>query len=243
MIEIWISLFAVAIFSAIGALFLYLSDTMYDRISPYLLSLAAGTMFGAVFIHLIFRMANKYAYTRVAGGLVVIGLLLSLVLERLVHWHCHHAETHGEPVPYVLATGDAFHNIIDGVLIATSFLTSFTAGIGAVVAVAVHKIPKEVGDFGVMVKYGFTKIQAVLTNIALSAFMFLGAALVIIASQTLTNAVTILLPIVAGNFLFIAGSDLLPAFKTKDDWYTHIAVFILGAALMYAIPYIKAAMT
>lgn len=239
---IWASIVGVSLFSGIGAFLLFFTDNQYDAVSPYLLSLSAGTMFGGVFIHLVYRLANAFSYTRYTGLLIVGGVLASLILERLVHWHCHHTEGHQEPLPYVLAAGDGFHNIIDGVLIATSFLASTTAGTGAVIAVIAHKIPKEFGDFGVMVEYGFSKTKALATNIGVSLFMFIGAGLVILASGASDATVPLLLPIVIGNFLYVAGSDLLPAFKDDEQWILHTLVFILGAAIMYAIPYIKQAL-
>jgi len=233
------SLVFVSLFSAAGALLLFLSDDRYRAVAPYLVSLSAGTIFGGVFIHLIFRLSNAFAYTRLTGLLVIVGVLGSLVLERLVHWHCHHAETHQEPLPYVLATGDAFHNLIDGVLIATSFLASTTAGFGIVIAVIAHKIPKEFGDFGVMVEYGFSKPKAVMTNIVVSLFMFVGAGGVILLSGVSAATVPFLLPVVIGNFLYVAGSDLLPAFKDDDQWLFHLLVFAAGVAVMYGIPYLR----
>lgn len=237
------SLVATSILSAMGALFLYMSRERFDNTVPYLISLSAGTIFGGVFIHLIFRMANQYSYGRVSGLLIIAGMIGSFILERTIHWHCHHRGDHREPLPYILAAGDSVHNILDGILIATSFLVSASAGIAATVAIIAHKVPKEVGDFGVMVDYGFSRVKALLVNIGVSAFMFLGAAVVLGISQVSESAVPVLLPLVVGNFVFIAGSDLLPDVKDRDNWVKHLLVFSLGVAIMYAVPFIKAFVT
>jgi zinc and cadmium transporter len=234
------SLAITSLFSAIGAFFLYVSNDDFERVTPYLISLSAGTIFGGVFIHLIFRLANKFSYGRVTGLLIIAGMMGSFLLERVVHWHCHHSGEHKEPLPYVLAAGDSVHNVLDGVLIATSFLASSSAGIAATIAIIAHKIPKELGDFGVMVDYGFSKLKALGVNIGISAFMFIGAGLVLGISQISASAVPILLPLVVGNFVFIAGSDLLPDFKGSENWFRHLIVFSFGVGIMYAIPYIKA---
>jgi len=239
--EILIALTFTSIFSAIGAFFLFVSQKNLEKITPFLISLAAGTIFGGVFIHLIFRLANKYSYGRQTGLLIISGIIGSFFLEKIVHWHCHHTGRHEEPLPYVLAAGDSVHNILDGFLIATSFLASTSAGIASTIAIIAHKIPKELGDFGVMVKSGFSRIKALGVNIGISAFMFLGAAFVLLISQASSVTVPILLPLVIGNFVFIAGSDLLPEFKTEDDWIKHLALFTLGVAIMYLVPFLKAA--
>lgn len=238
--SIILSLLITSLFSATGALFLYMSSQRFDKTVPYMISLSAGTIFGGVFIHLVFRLANKYSYGRMTGLLIIAGMIGSFVLERTIHWHCHHRGTHHEPLPYVLAAGDSVHNILDGILIATSFLASTSAGIAATIAIIAHKVPKEVGDFGVMVDYGFSRMKALGVNIGISAFMFLGAAVVLGISQISASAVPILLPLVIGNFVFIAGSDLLPDLKDRENWVKHLTVFSIGVAIMYSIPYIKA---
>lgn len=237
--SIILSLIATSLFSAIGAFFLFVTRRDFDRITPFLISLAAGTIFGGVFIHLVFRLANKLGYGRITGLMIIAGMMGSFVLERTVHWHCHHTGRHEEPTPYVLAVGDSIHNVLDGILIATSFLASGSAGIAATVAVIAHKIPKELGDFGVMVDGGFTRKKALLFNIGISVFMFLGAFAVLGLSQISQNAVGILLPLVVGNFVYIAGADLLPEFKTEANWHIHMIMFSIGVGIMYAIPYIK----
>jgi zinc and cadmium transporter len=238
--EIIASLVITSLFSAIGAFLLYISDESFERVTPYLISLSAGTIFGGVFIHLVFRLANKFNYGRITGLLIISGMMGSFLLEKIIHWHCHHSGEHKEPLPYVLAAGDSVHNILDGVLIATSFLASTSAGVAATIAIIAHKIPKELGDFGVMVDYGFSRLKALGVNIGISAFMFLGAVLVLGISQISASTVPILLPLVIGNFVFIAGSDLLPDFKGSENWLTHLLVFSIGVGIMYAIPYIKA---
>lgn len=233
------SLLITSVFSSLGAFFLYASRKDFDRIMPYLISLSAGAIFGGVFIHLVFRLANKLSYSRFTGILILAGMGGSLVLERIVHWHCHHRGTHEEPLPYVLAVGDSIHNVLDGILITTSFLASSSAGIAATIAVIAHKTPKELGDFGVMVNGGFSRLKALGVNVGISVFMFLGAGLVLGLSKASAETVPVLLPLVIGNFVYIAGSDLLPEFKDSEEWIKHLMVFSLGVLIMYLIPFIK----
>lgn len=231
-----------SLFSAVGAFFLSIEKKRFDRLTPYLISLSAGTIFGGVFIHLIFRLSAD-SYTRFTGLLVILGIGASFILEKLVHWHCHHRESHEEAFPYVLAAGDSVHNILDGVLIATSFLASTSTGVAATVAVIAHKVPKELGDFGVMVEGGFSRVKALAFNIGISFFMFGGAAIVALLSGVSSQASTLLLPLVVGNFVFIAGSDLLPELKDEEAWIRHLTVFSIGVAVMYAVPFLKNILT
>ncbi|MFB6159026.1 MAG: ZIP family metal transporter [Candidatus Nanohalobium sp.] len=234
------SLVVTSVFSGLGALFLALSEERMKKLTPYLISLSAGSIFGGVFIHLVFRLANKFNYGRVTGLTIIVGMIFSLLMERMIHWHCHEQEHHIEAFSYVLVAGDAVHNVLDGVLIASSFLAGVPAGIAATVAVIAHKIPKEAGDFGVLVHSGFTRQKALLFNIAISIFMFIGAGTVFLLSTAASNINTVLLPLVIGNFVYIAGSDLLPRFKEEDGVYKHLVIFSTGVTIMYLVPYIKA---
>lgn len=233
------SILATSILSGFGALFLGLSKDHTETLIPYLISLSAGTMFGGVFIHLVFKLANNIGYTRETGLFVVAGLAGSLLLERVIHWHCHNQDHHVDAVSYVLLAGDAVHNILDGILIASSYLAGVPAGIAATVAVMAHKIPKEAGDFGILVDSGISRVRAVLFNILVSLFMIFGAGFVLVLTSETSGLDAVLIPLVIGNFVYIAGSDLLPRLKERELGL-HIVFFIAGVGVMYAIPYIKA---
>ena len=237
--QIIAALIATSLLSGLGALFLGLNKDRTEKLTPYLISLSAGTIFGGVFIHLVFKLANNLGYTRETGLLVLGGMFMSLLLERAVHWHCHNQDHHIEAFSYVLLAGDAVHNILDGILIATSFLAGLPAGIAATVGVALHKVPKEAGDFGILVESGFTKMKAVLFNVGVSLFMFIGAGIVLGLASIARNVNVFLLPLVIGNFVYIAGSDLLPRFKTDNSILLHSIMFSTGVAVMYAVPYVK----
>jgi zinc and cadmium transporter len=233
------SLVATSLLSGLGALFLALNDEKTEALTPYLISLSAGTIFGGVFIHLIYKLAGNLGYTRLTGLLVLFGLAGSLILERLVHWHCHNQDHHVEAFSYVLVAGDAVHNVLDGILITSSFLVGTSAGFASTVAVMAHKIPKEAGDFGILVESGFSQRKAVGFNIAINLFMFVGSGAVILLSTASSGINALLLPLVIGNFVYIAGADLLPRFKEDEDIMLHLLMFGLGAAIMYAIPFMK----
>ncbi len=238
------SLIAASLFSGLGAVFLAMKQENLENILKYLISLSAGSIFGGVFIHLVFRLASKGNYTRLTGLLILAGMVGSLLLERVVHWHCHRRDKHVEPFSYVLLAGDSVHNILDGVLIASSFVAGVSSGIAATLAVMMHKIPKEAGDFGVLVHAGFSRLEAIGFNIGISLFMFAGAGVVLLLSSYTGGVVTYLLPLVIGNFVYIAGSDLIPEFKnSEDELLKHMVVFSIGVTAMYLIPFAQKAVS
>ncbi|MFB6241310.1 MAG: ZIP family metal transporter [Candidatus Nanosalina sp.] len=230
---------ATSLLSGLGALFLGISEKRAEQLTPYLVSLSVGTIFGGVFIHLVYKLANSLGYTRFTGLLVLSGMAGSLILERIIHWHCHNKDHHVEAFSYVLVAGDAVHNVLDGILVASSFLAGIPTGIASTVAVMAHKIPKEAGDFGVLVESGFSRQKALGFNIGISIFMFAGAGVVFALSAFSMGINSLLLPLVIGNFVYIAGADLLPRFKEDEDIILHLVMFALGVGLMYGISILK----
>jgi len=235
------SVLASTLLAALGAVFLFLNKEHLDRILIYLVALSTGAIFGGVFIHLIPRYANNIGYTHTTGLVVLGGIIGSHMLEKVIHWHCHRLDHDIEPFSYMILAGDGLHNILDGIVIASSYLVSVSAGIAATIAVMLHKIPKEVGDFGALVHGGFSEKKALAFNVGIGAFMLLGAGAVILVSG-LENADTVLIPLTIGNFVYIAGTDLFPEIRNSGEGNNHwitITVFMAGVGLMYSIVLLK----
>ncbi len=97
-------------------------------------------------------------------------------------------------------------------------------------------MPQELGDFGVLLHAGWSKRRALLLNL-LSALTFpFGATLTYAVSFAMD--VTFLLPFAAGNFIYIAASDLVPEVNKQRDLERsaiHFGCFILGVVALYLL--------
>jgi zinc and cadmium transporter len=199
-----------------AALLLAFPDTVRKRLVPYLVSYATGTLLGAAFLGMI-PAGLRLAPDRAVLGTVLLGLVAFFLLEKLVIWrHCHEAdcEVHGRAAPLILI-GDAFHNAVDGVLIAAAFLTSVPLGISAAVAVIAHEVPQEVGDFAILLDSGYSRTRALVLN-TLSASATLPAA--VVAYFWLAEAQALMpyvLAIAASSFIYIASADLIPSLHQR----------------------------
>lgn len=234
------SVLAASMFAALGAVFLVLKRDNLSRVLVYLVSLSTGAIFGGTFIHLIPRYASDIGYTHFTGLVVMAGIAGSHLLEKVIHWHCHHTGHDVEPFSYMILVGDGIHNFIDGLLIASSYLVSVSAGVAATVAIMLHKVPKEVGDFGTLVHGGFTEKKALAFNVGVGVFMFLGAGIAVLVSG-FGGAEKFLVPLVIGNFVYIAGTDLFPEVKEHEGSNKMLVflVFLLGVGMMYSIVLLK----
>jgi zinc and cadmium transporter len=195
-----------------AAAVLLFPEAVRRRIVPCVLSYATGTLLAAAFLGMI-PAALRDADASTVTAAVLGGIVSFFVLEKLVIWrHCHvdDCEVHGRAAPLILI-GDAFHNAIDGIVIAAAFHTSVPLGVAAAVAVIGHEIPQEVGDFAILLDAGYSRRKAFLLN-SLSAGATLPAAVAgyFWLSQA-AGAVPYLLAVAAASFIYIATADLIPS--------------------------------
>ena len=199
-----------------AALFLLFPEGIRKFLIPCLVSYATGTLLGAAFLGMIpasLKLAPAFAVT----SAVLAGMVLFFVLEKLVLWrHCHDSEceVHGGAGPLILI-GDAFHNFVDGVVIAAAFLTSIPLGIGASLAVIAHEIPQEVGDFAILLDNGYGRTKALVLNGLSAAATLPGAVVAYFWLGETRAAVPYILALSAASFIYIAAADLIPDCTAK----------------------------
>ena len=137
----------------------------------------------------------------------------------------------------IVLLGDGIHNFLDGLIIAISFLVNIHVGVAASVAVFLHEIPQEIGDFGVMLHSGLAKSKVFLYNVAASAMTPLGALVGYFTSSFLSPHLPALASFVAGTFLYIAASDLIPELKQRNRGpdLGHIIAILIGVGIIWLL--------
>jgi zinc and cadmium transporter len=241
MASIWFytltSVLIVSLISLIGVITLSIKKSLLNKTLIYLVSFSAGALLGDVFLHLLPEIAEK-SFTLQTSTTILAGILIFFSLEKIVHWqHCHNptSKEHTHSFAIMNLIGDGFHNFLDGVIIAASYIVSVPVGIATTIAVVFHEIPQEIGDFGVLIHGGFSKAKALLFNFFSAATAFIGAILALLARNHISNIESYLIPIAIGGFIYIAGSDLIPElhkdFETKKSIIQLIAL-IAGIGVM-----------
>ena len=216
----FISVIAVSAVSLAGLLTLSMSEVRVRRLATFFVSFAVGALLGDTFIHLmpeIFAVAQTPSALW-ASMLILSGILLFFVVEKLLrhqhgflHRHHHHEPIERPELVGVNVLGDAIHNYIDGLLIGASWLVSPTLGISTTIAVLLHEIPQELGDFGILIHSGLSVRRATLLNAASAAVAILGTTTAVVAGAVAHERVTeLLVPITAGGFVYIAAANLIP---------------------------------
>ncbi len=235
----------VSLLSFVGILTLVIKKENIKDYLIYLVSFAAGGLFGDVFFHLVPDIVEKNGFTILISFSIILGILFSFILEKIICWrHCHLpiTKTHIHRLAFMNLWGDFFHNFLDGLTIAAAFLLNIPAGIATTLAVIFHEIPQELSDFGVLIYGGFTTKKALFYNFLTALSAILGAFFGLILNNQIKNLTFYLVPFAAGNFIYIAGSDLIPELHKEVALYKNlkqIAFFILGIAIIYSLTFLE----
>ena len=240
----WIilSTFLISLIAFIGALTLLLKEKLLNKILLALVALSAGALIGGAFLHLLPEAILKVSKEKIFSLFLflLLGFCLFFILELFFLWHHSHFKhkKYKKPVSYLILISDSVHNFIDGLVIAASFIINFHIGIITFLAIALHEIPQEIGDFGVLVYGGFGKVKALFLNFLTAITVVFGGIAGFLLSGQIGSAIVYLLPFAAGNFIYIAASDLIPEIKHKKSLKKSLAyfvIFLLGILLMLLI--------
>lgn len=244
----------VSVVSLIGAAALTLPGLRSHRFLLVLVAIAAGTLVGDAFFHLLPEAAPSWEDDLGSMGLYVIaGFVAFFALEVVVrsrhahlesatpeehgHHHADHVDhVHVAPYAWTNLVGDAVHNFLDGAVIATAFLVDVHLGIATTIAVVLHEVPQELGDFAVLLRAGMRPGKALLFNFSSALVSLAGAGLVLALDLDVGVLESYALPFIAGAFLYIAAADLIPELHHHSKGREAVMIllsFVVGIALMY----------
>lgn len=242
MINAWIfsilSITIVSLISLIGIITLPFKEKKLHAILLYLVAFSTGAMLGDVFIHLLPEAAEQ-GFTMQISMYTLAGIIVSFLIEKYVHMRHLHGkhDTKYRPAAIMSLIGDAIHNLIDGMIVGASYLVSPTVGVATTIAVILHEIPQEIGNFGVLLHGGFTKSRALFFNF-LTALTAFGGLFLALAWNQSTNVTTFLIPFAAGNFIYIAGSDLIPELHEQEGLkknFIQLIMLLVGIGVMFSL--------
>ena len=218
---------------------LLINDSARTRLIPWLVSYAVGALLGVSMLAILPETLEQLPPGRVFATLLV-GILLFFVLEKLVLWrhcHTHDCEVHDGSVFPVLV-GDAFHNFVDGAVIAAAVMTSVPLGISTAIAVAAHEIPQEVGDFAILLHAGYSRRRALLLNVLSGTASAVGAIAAFVAFDFVPLTLPYFLALAAASFLYVAMADLIPGLhrgRTDASSLRQIVLIAAGVATMFVL--------
>jgi len=236
LIQILLAITLVSLISLIGIIFL-LTKKKLDKTLAFIVAFASGTLLATAFFHMIpesFEEINTL-------WPVLIGIIIFFIIESFIHWHHSHELTCEKcihPMAYLNLIGDGIHNILDGLIIAASFLIDTKTGILITFSIMLHEIPQEIGDFAILLRSGMSKAKALILNLASGTMAILGGIIGYFFFTNLEFTLPYIIGLAAGGFIYIAGVDILPTLHQEKDQTKKIIqtiALILGILLMYII--------
>lgn len=167
------------------------------------------------------------------GAIVVmVGFLAFYVIAHKLHQKYHHEteDCDRKGAATLVLIGDGVHNFADGIVLGSAFLVDPAVGVATAIGLALHEVPQEIVEFGILIRAGYTRLQAVVRNLISASTVILGTVVVIILSEHVAEYVWILVGLAAGNLLFLAASDLLPRIHGnlthyRSIWYSVFSIF------------------
>jgi zinc and cadmium transporter len=212
-----------------------------------LVSFAIGALLGAAFLEVLPEAITATGDASTTCGIVLGGILVFFVLEKLVLWrHCHteaceghemqdahhHESFDGGRSGLLILIGDTFHNFVDGVLIAAAFMESIQLGIITALAIIAHEIPQEVGDFVILLHSGYSRAKALMYNLISSLATLVGGLLSYYALSQAQSAVPVFLALGAASMIYVAVADLIPGLHKRTELKATLQqVLLIGAGV------------
>jgi zinc and cadmium transporter len=228
------SVIVVSLVAFVGIVFIGLKEAFMKRILMALVGFASGSLIGGAFIHLLPEALEKS--DQAAFYYVVVGIVFFFIMEKFLCWrHCHEEACPVHVFAYVNLVGDGIHNLIDGMIIAASFVLSYDVGFATTLAVIFHEIPQEIGDFGVLIYGGLTKRKALAYNFVSALTAVVGSLATYYLASYIQGVESFLIPFAAGGFIYIAATDLMPELHKKyraRESIIQLAAILIGIGLM-----------
>ncbi|MBU0708002.1 ZIP family metal transporter [Patescibacteria group bacterium] len=242
MTDTWLyTIISVIIISLISLVGILAISTNINKLKKYLLllvSFSAGSLLGGAFIHLLPETYEESDILGLLPFLILGGIVLFFFIEKVLCWrHCHipTSEEHPHPLGINNLIGDGLHNFIDGMIIAGSYIVSIPVGIATTVAVILHEIPQEIGDFGVLLHAGYSKGKALFLNFLSALTAVLGAVITLAIGTSVEGIQQYIIPITIGGFIYIATADLIPELKKEINLgksFLQLLALLLGMGIM-----------
>ncbi|MDR2841482.1 MAG: ZIP family metal transporter [Paludibacter sp.] len=233
-----LSLIATSIGSVLlSSILLFLNDKWLQRISSYLLYLAGGTLLGSALLGLLPQAAQNLSITTI-GVWLLVGIMFFFLLEKILLWrscadqNCPRKTHTAAPM---IIVGDAFHNAIDGVVITGSFLISPELGGFVTLSVLLHEIPQEMGDFGILLRSGYSRRKALIYNLLSGVAALLAGIAAYFALTFFQNVIPYVIVVAAAGFLYIALADLIPEMHRESNNRKSLVQILLILAGIFII--------
>ena len=155
---------------------------------------------------------------------------------------CDHEAGGMKVAGYLNLAADFTHNFTDGLALGAAFLHPSRGPFKVFLAVLLHEVPHEIGDFAILVESGCTKWQAIRLQMTTALGAMAGAVCGLMSEEIGKEFSAFILPFTAGGFIYIATVGVIPELLEDSSFMQsvyEIVAFCLGVATMVGILYFE----
>lgn len=240
-IEAMLAAGVIALCSLLGILF-FGNNRRLQGAEHYVVPVAVGVFLSLVLFELI--PETLHANELWGGVVIAAGFILFYILSYELHRYFHSKAGDDKDCAHkgaanLVLIGDAIHNLADGVVLGAAFLIDPTLGFITAIGLALHEIPQEIVEFGVLIRGGYTKLEAAMRNLISASSIIVGTALTLWLAGAAEEYIWIITGLAAGNLLYIAATDLLPRVhgnlnNYRGFWMT-LSALVIGFIMMTTV--------
>ncbi|MEZ7867142.1 MAG: ZIP family metal transporter [Paludibacteraceae bacterium] len=242
---VFVALFVASVGSLlIASSMLLMNDKHLDKLSGYFLYTASGILLGAAFLGMIPKAVEMLEVQKVTA-FILIGILVLFTLEKFVLWRkCpdENCERNVDASTAVALVGDAFHHVIDGVVVTSSFLISTEVGITVTLSIIFHEVPKGLGDLSILIRNGLTRKKAFWYKTFTVSLAMIFGLIAYFLSESIKTIIPYVLSFSAASFLYLSLAELIPEMHKKStlkDSVTQISFILIGVLIIYLSLFLK----
>ena len=200
---------------------------------------SAGAIIGVAFFDLppeAVELKNESQGISMVSFMIGLGFIVYMIMERMIVLHsshesgCENARHRG-----ILGAGSlSLHSFLDGVIIGLAFKVSNSVGTIVTVAVLTHDFSDGINTVTMIIRSGGERRQALRWLIADAFAPVLGVCTTFFYSIP-KDALSVVLSIFCGCFIYIGASDLLPESHHAHPKALTTFTTLLGMAMLYAV--------
>jgi zinc and cadmium transporter len=224
--------------ASLGGAVTFVLGNATGGVLSYLVSLAAGALLGTATAHLLPEAVDHLGTGWTLTVPLLSGFVVFFLVEKLISIFyvpgSNKEGAHDHGLALKILWGGAIHSFIDGMAVATAYLTATKIGVLTTVAVLLHEVPHHIGDMGVLLYSELPRRKALLLNFFATAASIAGAVLVLLVGSEVRFA-RALVPFAAANLIYIATANLMPELQGERDIHRsalQVSCVVVGALTM-----------
>lgn len=202
-----------------------------------MVSFAAGLMLAIALLDLLPEALKGGMAADDLFTVLLVALIALFALEHKLHMGCRHgadsvcAHDLARPIPMILF-GSSLHVFTDGLMLGATFLVNPMLAWGMTFAVLAHEVPREAGDFALLLSAKWSRKKALAWNAITRLACVLGAVVGYLALSGAREWVSFVLAIAAANFIYIALTGIMPWLRQGRESFAWQGGFMVAGALL-----------